>query len=91
MSLKPHRVVRALWYSVLIWVIGFVWGSIVFVVPALKSVPTIPYVSRYPAVSFPILVVYAVLLIILSRSYLRSADDKAGEGLSSASCSLPSL
>jgi hypothetical protein len=51
----PFRTGRALIYAVLLWVIGFVWGSIVFMTPALKAVSAIPDVSSNPAISFPIL------------------------------------
>jgi hypothetical protein len=51
----PFRIGKALIYAILLWVIGFVWGSIVFMTPALKTVSAIPYVSSNPAISFPIL------------------------------------
>jgi hypothetical protein len=76
----PHRIGRALAYAVLIWITGFVWGSIVFMTPALKSIPSIPYISRYPAIS-PILLLWIVLTYLLARNYLRRADDPASEGL----------
>lgn len=77
----PFRIGKALSYAVLLWITGFVWGSIVFMTPALKSVPAIPYVSRNPAISFPILIVWLILTYLLAKSYLRAADDKVGEGL----------
>ena len=77
----PSRIGRALTYAVLIWLVGFVWGSVVFMTPALKNVPTIPYISRYPAISFPILVIWLVLAYLLARKYLKSAGNKANEGL----------
>jgi hypothetical protein len=45
-------------YGVVLWVIGFVWRVIVFAVPALKDVPTILCVSRFPAVSSVLIVAY---------------------------------
>ena len=77
----PQRIGRALAYAVLIWITGFVWGSAVFMTPALTGIASIPYVSRYPAISFPLLVVWPVLGYLLARSYLRAAGDKASEGL----------
>jgi hypothetical protein len=77
----PQRVGKALAYSILIWIIGFVWGSIVFMTPALKSLAAIPYVSRYPAISFPLLIIWPLLGYVLARSYLKTASDKASEGL----------
>lgn len=78
MPLKP---VRAFAYAVLIWVVGFIWGSIVFMTPALRTTPPIPYVSSNPAISFPILFIWTVLALVLARSYLKSAPDKSREGL----------
>lgn len=77
----PFRVGKALVYAVLLWVIGFVWGSVVFMTPALKSVSPIPYVSSNPAISFPILLIWLVVTYLLAKSYLKTADDKADQGL----------
>src|SRR6266699_4421238 len=46
MSQKPAE---ALAYALLIWFVGFAWGTVVFMTPALKNISPIPYVSRYPA------------------------------------------
>src|SRR6185437_13754584 len=77
----PERLGRALGYALLIWLSGFVWGSVVFMTPALRNVAAIPYVSRYPAISFPLLFLWLVITYLLARSYLKSATDKAAEGL----------
>ena len=77
----PEKVIKALAYAVLIWVVGFVWGSIVFMTPALKSVAAIPYVSKNPAISFPILIIWLVLTYVLAASYLKTVSDKRVEGL----------
>ena len=77
----PQRVGKALVYAVLIWIVGFVWGSVVFMTPALKSIPSIPYISRYPAISFPLLVVWPLMAYVLARNYLRATTDPAAEGL----------
>ena len=77
----PFRITTALIYAVLLWVIGFVWGSIVFMTPALKTVSAIPYVSSNPAISFPILFIWLIVAYLLSRSYLKNAGDKADAGL----------
>jgi hypothetical protein len=79
--MMPQKTGRALAYAVLIWLTGFVWGSVVFMTPALKDVAAIPYVSRYPAISFPLLIVWPLIAFVLARSYLRTATDKADEGL----------
>jgi hypothetical protein len=77
----PFRIGKALIYAFLLWVIGFVWGSIVFMTPALKTVPAIPYVSSNPAISFPILFIWLIVTWLLAKSYLKTADDKADPGL----------
>ena len=77
----PYKPVRAFAYAVLIWVSGFIWGSIVFMTLALRSTPPIPYVSNNPAISFPIILLWTVLTLLLARSYLRAAQDKEREGL----------
>lgn len=77
----PHKKGKAFAYAILIWIIGFVWGSVVFMTPALKSLAAIPYVSRYPAISFPLLIIWPLIGYVLARSYLKTATDKASEGL----------
>src|SRR3984893_17519212 len=77
----PFRIGKALIYAALLWLIGFVWGSIVFMTPALKTVSAIPYVSSNPAISFPILFIWLIVTYLLAKSYLKSADDTADQGL----------
>jgi len=77
----PYKIGRALAYAVLLWLIGFVWGSIIFMTPAFKNTPTIPYISRNPAISFPILFIWLVLTYLFAKVYLKTAQDKSAEGL----------
>jgi hypothetical protein len=77
----PQNPGRAFAYALLIWIVGFVWGSVVFMTPALKSLPSIPYVSRYPAISFPILILWAILAFVLAGNYLKTTSNKPNEGL----------
>lgn len=77
----PFRIGKALAYAVLLWIIGFVWGSIVFMTPALKTVSAIPYISSNPAISFPILLIWLIVTYLLAKNYLKTADDKADQGL----------
>jgi len=77
----PERVGRALAYAGLIWMTGFVWGMVVFMTPVLKNIAAIPYVSRYPAISFPLLILWLLITYLLARSYLKTTTDKAAEGL----------
>jgi len=77
----PQRIGRALAYALLIWIIGFFWGMVVFMTPALKAIPSIPFVSRYPAISFPVLLIWIFVAYVLARSYLRKVSDPGSEGL----------
>lgn len=77
-----YKPAKAFAYAVLIWIVGFIWGSIVFMTPALRAATApIPYVSSNPAISFPILLLWTVLALLLARSYLKPAPDKEREGL----------
>jgi len=68
---------KALGFAILIWIIGFVWGSFVFMTPALKATPAIPFVSANPAISFPILLVWIPITYLFARICLsRSANPK---------------
>lgn len=77
----PKRVFKSIAFAVLIWLIGFVWGSIVFMTPSLKATPAIPYVSGNPAISFPILLVWVPITYFLARAYLSHTTNPAEEGL----------
>src|SRR6266568_6965046 len=77
----PYKLGKAFLYAVLLWVIGFVWGSIVFMTPALESIGAIPYVSSNPAISFPILIIWLIVTYLLAKHYLKAAGDKVAEGL----------
>jgi hypothetical protein len=50
-------------------------------VPSLKNLPSISYTSKYPAISVPLLVGYAILIFFLAKGYLRSAEKRIIEGL----------
>ena len=77
----PQNLGKALLYGFVIWSIGFIWGSVVFTVPQLKDIPSIAYVSRYPAISFPLLIAYPFLASLYSGNYLKAVGGKSGEGL----------
>jgi hypothetical protein len=81
MKCIPYKPGKALLYAVLLWLIGFVWGSIVFMTPVLKNMLEIPYISKYPAISAPLIVAYFIILFLLTRKYLVGMDNKAAEGL----------
>lgn len=49
--------------------------------PALKATAPIPYVSRNPAISFPILLIWIPLMYFLAKAYLSKVDDPDREGL----------
>lgn len=72
--------IRALAFAILIWITGFVWGSVVFMTPALKATRPIPFVSSNPAISFPILLVWIPLSYFLARIYLARTERPGPEG-----------
>jgi hypothetical protein len=55
------RLGKAIGFGVLLWAAGFVWGTVVFMTPPLKAIPSIPIFSRYPAISFPLLVLFPLM------------------------------
>jgi hypothetical protein len=72
---------KAIGYGVLIWVVGFIWGSIVFMTPSLKSTPPIPYFSSNPAISFPIIVLWIPLTYLLARQLLKNSTTREAHGI----------
>ena len=77
----PKNLFKALAFAILIWITGFVWGSIVFMTPALRNVPAIPYISKNPVISFPLLLIWPVLTYLLAKNYLLGVTNRATEGL----------
>ena len=76
----PQKPFKAFGFAVLIWLVGFVWGSIVFMTPALKATAPIPHISNNPAISFPILFLWILLSYALARAYLAKVKDPDREG-----------
>jgi len=70
---------KAIGYAVLIWVMGFAWGSIVFMNPSMHVSP-IPYVSTNPAISLPILVIWFLLTYVLARNFLKDSTNPEAFG-----------
>ncbi len=81
MSCIPYKPWKVLLYSILIWLIGFIWGTIVFMTPALMELPAVPYISKYPAISFPLIAAYFIIGFLITRDYLGDTEKKASEGL----------
>jgi len=79
--LKSNRLITGVWYAIALWIVGFLWGMIIFMIPSLKNVPSIPHVSNLPTVSLILLPLYLVMLWYLARRYLASTQAKAAEGL----------
>ncbi|NOQ48716.1 MAG: hypothetical protein GQ576_06240 [Methanococcoides sp.] len=63
----------------MIWIIGFIWGSIVFSTPALSAIPSIEYISKMPAITLLLFVVLPILAIYFTKAYLKDTKDKAEE------------
>jgi len=74
-------IVKAIAYGVVIWLIGFIWGSIVFMTPSLKKTPPIPYFSSNPAISFPIITLWIPLTYLLARQFLKNSRTPDGDGM----------
>ena len=79
-DMKAFALGKALLYAGLLWVVGFFWGSIVFMTPALKATPSIPYVSSNPVISFPILLVWLVLAWLFAGNFLKNSEPRAEAG-----------
>ena len=77
----PTTNIRVVVYAIVIWLVGFVWGVIVFTVPPLWNIPSVAYVSKLPAVSLVLIPVYVVILARVTRTELRGKSDKARGGL----------
>ena len=75
----PYRPLSAVRYSLAIWFIGFIWECIVFITPALSTIPAIEYISKMPAIALPLLVVLPILTIYFTKTYLKDTKDKAEE------------
>jgi len=80
-SLKSSTLARGVSCAIILWVVGFVWGVIVFMVPSLKSVPSIPLVSKFPAVSLILLPLYLLILWYVTPRLLASSQGKTVEAL----------
>lgn len=81
MTAAASKMGKIVGYAFLLWAVGFVWGSVVFMTPTLKELPSIPYVSQYPAISFPLLVILPFLIYFLAKDCLKTAEQKALEGI----------
>jgi len=79
--MKSFALGKALLYGVLLWVAGFVWGGIVFMTGLRAAIPAIPYVSRSPAISLPILLIWLVVSWLLARNFLKTVERRAEAGL----------
>ena len=76
----PYKFGKAILFSLLVWIVGFIWGSIIFMTP-LNDLPPIPYVSSSPAISFPLLIIMPLVSYLLAKPYLKDTQDKLQEGL----------
>ena len=81
MPLKSSTLVRGISYAIILWVVGFVWGVVVFMAPLLKNLPSIPLVSKFPAVSPVLLPLHLLILCYLTSRLFASSQAKTVEGL----------
>ena len=80
MDYKTYNPVKAVGFALFLWMLGFVWGTIVFMSPQLMSFKEIPFVSQFPAISFPLLIAYAILTIYFAKSYLKPMEARVYAG-----------
>ena len=81
MSLIPQNLRKAVLYGFVIWLSGFVWGSMVLMIPALKGMEGIPYVSTNPAISLPIIILWIFLAAGLTKRYFKMTASRDNEAL----------
>ena len=72
---------KAIGFAVVIWIAGFVWGMVVFMTPAMKDAASIAYVSKYPWISFPLLILFPVLSYVLTKFCLRAEGQTGSNGM----------
>ena len=72
------RFKRALMWGFFLWIVGLAWGTVVFSIAPLKDLPTISYVSKYPAISGVLLFVYLALIVYISSRELKSGNGSDG-------------
>ncbi len=77
----PYKLGKAVWFACLIWSIGFLWASFVFLIPTLKGIYAVRYFTKYPAVNIPILIIYGLAILLLSRRYLKKTEHKIVEAI----------
>lgn len=75
-----RQLARAALYAVTLWLVGFAWGSIVFMTPALKVTPGVPFVSTNLAISIPILLAWIPLAWWLAQRWLATEADRKAAG-----------
>ena len=80
-ALVMKRLVRAVLLSGVVWVAGFVAGSLVYLVPHLRHLHPIPGVTLNVAVSLVVPVVWVPLLVVLSRRFVRAGPSAVGDGV----------
>jgi hypothetical protein len=81
MSIVPQNFGKAIGYAIVIWLCGFMWGTIVFAIPFLREIKPIPYLSSNPAISFPIIVIWIFLVTKFTKSYFKRVPNINHEAL----------
>lgn len=81
MSFIPQNIGKAIWYAFIIWLSGFIWGTVVFMIPFLAEVRPVPYISSNLAISIPIIIIWIFLSSKLTRSYFKHTLNVDNEAL----------
>jgi hypothetical protein len=77
----PQKPIKAITFAVILWLIGLVWGSIIFMLPSLKTTAPNPFISSNPWISFPLLLMWLPASYLFAGNYQRSVRNPDGEGL----------
>lgn len=75
----PTKLGKAIGYAFVLWLVGIIWGSIVFMIPSWKAVSEISYISQNPVMSIPNLIFYFVLIWFFAKGYLKNVENKKTE------------
>jgi len=75
------RIVYAVLLGVALWAAGFVAGSVAYAVPHLRHIHPVPGLAFNWAVSILALLVWAPLLLLFSRRFVRSGASAAQDGV----------
>lgn len=75
------KTLRTIGLGVGFWLVGMVVGTVVFSVPTLQQIGPVPYLSSNPAITIPLLVLWALLAVVVSRRRVSGSAHPVSEGV----------